>query len=1442
MKRPAISVIGPAQTPSAPWQFWSAPLGDLSDGEVAGDYVLQSNNISEDGWALGDVSAYAASDLTPNELANGASLTAFDDTIGNIELTVSDLSESQEVLSGYPAPDIDPARGVSESGGVAAPSIASPPAVLSAASPSDTLNSLTYAPTAAAPAIPLQLPPAVTFRGFGATAAQDAAQAPVEIAAHQDHNIASGAAAIDGREPGTQAFVANPAVDTWTPVADSAVGPGGATAAQVQQALDESGLSVNGSGIRVGVLSDSFNNLGGAAADEADGALPPASDIEVLKDLPSGGTDEGRAMMQIIHDIAPGASLAFYTAFDSEQDFANGILALAAAGCKVIVDDVSYFDEPFFQNGVVAQAIQTVEAEGVTYVTAAGNDASNGYQSAWTPISGTYNGTTLTDAESFGGSLVQTITINTEGTGYDIPLLLEWNQAYGQATSDLEILVFNSHGQLVGTATNASSNELTNPWVEYDFSQSGTYYVAIENLSGPNPGLIKEITEGDGLPATISGANSGTVFGHAMTPGAISTGAVSTADTPAFGFSSPVAESFSSSGAGTELLFANNGNALSSPDVLSPVAVSGVDDIETTVPGGLSDFYGTSAAAASLAGVAALLLSANPNLTPAQVEQIMEETALPMSNSAVSGAGLVQVDAAVAAAIPGPKVTVANVALTQASVAASSLFTASDSDGYTITEYGFEDTGSGHFVLNGAAQPNNQEIDVSAAQLTQLTYQSSPGTTDTIDIRAEDQNGWGDWASFVATAPPLVIQTDTNSFGSTSLAEQGGDYFLYAAGTTNGPELEYNGTSVTTGGAWKPIGAAQTATGYEIAWQLSGTNEFEIWNVNSTGNYVSDSGVVSGTSFTLESAETIFNQDLNGDGTIGVNPTPIQTDVNSYGTTSLGWLGNDYVIGNGTTSVLLTYDGSPVTTGGAWAAIGAAQTATGYEVAWHLSGTNEFEIWKVNSNGNYVSDSGVVSGTSFALESAETTFNQDLNGDGTIGLNTTLIQTDVNSYGTTSLGLVGNEYVIGNGTTSVLLAYDGSPVTTGGAWKPIGAVETATGYEVAWHLSGTNEFDIWNVNSNGNYVSDGGVVSGTSFALESAETTFNQDLNGDGTIGLNPTLIQTDVNSYGTTSLGRLGNEYVIGNGTTSVLLTYDGSPVTTGGAWTPIGAAQTATGYEVAWQLSGTNEFEIWNVNSTGNYLSDGGVVSGTSVVLEQAETTFNQDLNGEGVIGIYAAPGTTLQISQPLTGASGAATIGAGATLELASADSASITFAASTGMLKLDQPATFTGEIFGFTGNGQLSGSDQIDLAGINYNTVQDSYANGVLTVTDGSGDTATLNFNGSYTLANFQFASDGTSGTIVYDPPVPDSAVAGTSATVATDHGNDTFVFHPNLGTTRTNQTPEINTAFLGHGALDGPAFTAAHDPNESLTAVDAAHDWIAFHTNAAAQQHHHGFLV
>ncbi len=133
----------------------------------------------------------------------------------------------------------------------------------------------------------------------------------------------------------------------------------------------------------------------------------------------------------------------------------------------------------------------------------------------------------------------------------------------------------------------------------------------------------------------------------------------------------------------------------------------------------------------------------------------------------------------------------------------------------------------------------------------------------------------------------------------------------------------------------------------------------------------------------------------------------------------------------------------------------------------------------------------------------------------------------------------------------------------------------------------------------------------------------------------------------------------------------FGGAAVTVGefgAGWTPIGAVQTASGYDVAWHDPGTARYTVWSTDSSGNYLAS--IVApgpGSSTALESAETSFHQDLNGDGVIGIYAAPGITLQISSPLAGTSGSATIGTGATLELAAADSASVTFSSSTGMLK-------------------------------------------------------------------------------------------------------------------------------------------------------------------------------
>lgn len=170
----------------------------------------------------------------------------------------------------------------------------------------------------------------------------------------------------------------------------------------VQHRIDQLAPGINGAGITVGVLSDSFDTDATvdihAADDVASGDLPGPGNpngntkpVVVLEDFPDG-TDEGRAMAQIVHDIAPKARLGFATADSGEVGFANNIRSLAGLrgapnavpGFKadVIVDDVIYLDEPFFQDGIVAQAVDDVARAGVSYFSSAGNrPGSQGYDS-----------------------------------------------------------------------------------------------------------------------------------------------------------------------------------------------------------------------------------------------------------------------------------------------------------------------------------------------------------------------------------------------------------------------------------------------------------------------------------------------------------------------------------------------------------------------------------------------------------------------------------------------------------------------------------------------------------------------------------------------------------------------------------------------------------------------------------------------------------------------------------------------------------------------------------------------------------------------------------------------------------------------------------------------------------------------------------------------------
>jgi hypothetical protein len=422
-------------------------------------------------------------------------------------------------------------------------------------------------------------------------------------------------------------------------------------AMQVNAARAQFGVS--GQGITVGVLSDSFNqipypgNVNGMARDISTGDLP--QNTQILEDS-SFGEDEGRAMAQLIHDLAPGAAIRFATANGGEAHFANNISALAKAGSKVIVDDVSYFTEPFFQDGLVARAVNNVFAQGIPYFSSAGNSGNHSYESAFVD-SGVKlsNGSILHDFDPGPGvSTLQKLTIPVGGV---FKGSFQWDQPFKSlggagSLSDLDISLLGSNGTTV-LGSSITNNVGGDPLEllafandgSFDFDGNGqpdtTFFVRIELVSGPAPGLMKYVDFGQGTTITGFATQSSTDVGHHNTSGAMGVAASAFFFTPAFGAAVPILNSFSSLG-GTSLLFDTNGNRLTTPFNPNSPQITGVDGTNTTFFGddipqdadSFPNFFGTSAAAPHVAAVAALMIEAGQGkLSPGGIYSVLENTA-----------------------------------------------------------------------------------------------------------------------------------------------------------------------------------------------------------------------------------------------------------------------------------------------------------------------------------------------------------------------------------------------------------------------------------------------------------------------------------------------------------------------------------------------------------------------------------------------------------------------------------------------------------------------------------------------------------------------------------------------------------------------------------------------------------------------------------------------
>ncbi len=418
-------------------------------------------------------------------------------------------------------------------------------------------------------------------------------------------------------------------------------------------------VPVDGRGVKIGVISDSFDKQpftqkSNATIDVENGDLPGIGNpndyltpVDVVKEFEgSVASDEGRAMMHIIHDIVPSAELAFYSGIESPREFELGVQGLDLAGCDVIVDDITFITEPFFGLGRVSQAIAAfTSSAGNAYFSSAGNFGDDGYQTVFqastsTPTTNFLSAGSDTRAHVFGtnadGSPDVFQRFSVEG-GKVYMIVLQWDEPLASqentlgANSDLDIYIVDDLGRLL--VGNNRVNEAGDPTeiIVFQATESGEANILITSADGPpNPGLSMRYVayRADGLDVLEYGG-APTISGHAMTPEANAVASVDFRNAD-----SPVAQPFSSYAG----VLANGFNAtidFAAPDGGNTNVASIGNDIsfdEDNFP----NFFGTSAAAPHAASAYAILLSASRSWFPDGFP-VQASTASPTASTGTNG-------------------------------------------------------------------------------------------------------------------------------------------------------------------------------------------------------------------------------------------------------------------------------------------------------------------------------------------------------------------------------------------------------------------------------------------------------------------------------------------------------------------------------------------------------------------------------------------------------------------------------------------------------------------------------------------------------------------------------------------------------------------------------------------------------------------------------------
>jgi len=453
--------------------------------------------------------------------------------------------------------------------------------------------------------------------------------------------------------------------------------------------LARANFGVDGSGVKVGVLSDSINNVIGGSIiggvltgsdSQQSGDLPVQ--IEVLDAGAGSGSDEGAAMAELIYDLAPGVDIAFHSAGNDLVSFAGGIVELRSfAGCDVICDDVMYFAEPMFQDGEIAQAVEQAVSDGAAYFSSAGNNADGGMEADLELIS--KGGYWVHDFTGDGDAFLN-VTFGSGG-GYVI-VVLQWNQPFSGtlgsgSETDLDLFLVDTEQDdwmsqlLTGSASwqGVQGSPSGDPVEIFSFwrDSADTDHIVIQHYAGRSDVSFRLVMYGSGVTFQSGMMGGATIYGHAAASSAMAVAAVDyreiDSDGGHTGGPEINVEDFSSKGGDLPFYYDGSGKPLSGAPVMRfKPDLASVDGTNTTFfPCSTCDtdgdawpnFFGTSAAAPHAAAVAALFLEhargAGPEPGPGTVYGAMKIAATDIESSGMddlSGAGLVYADDALGAA------------------------------------------------------------------------------------------------------------------------------------------------------------------------------------------------------------------------------------------------------------------------------------------------------------------------------------------------------------------------------------------------------------------------------------------------------------------------------------------------------------------------------------------------------------------------------------------------------------------------------------------------------------------------------------------------------------------------------------------------------------------------------------------------------------------------